>query len=193
MLAVSVAAVSLAVVPSTSAPAAGDGPTALTVTATADGRVTLQHRGGAPLAVTDLQVRVTVDGTPLRHQPPVPFVGARGFRGAPTGPFNRAGDGRWTAGERAGFVVAGTNAPELTRGSTVVVTVYDGARQVAAVETAVQASASSVSASSPSRSSPGTRATVVMARGVPGLRCWMWCSNSVNPASANIRSASASS
>lgn len=65
------------------------------VDATADpgGRVVLVHRGGDPLVVADLRIRVTVDGEPLRFQPPVPFVGARGFRGAPTGPFNRAGDG----------------------------------------------------------------------------------------------------
>ena len=191
VLAGGVAAVSLAVGPPS--PSAADGPTVLSATATADGRVTLRHRGGAPLSVPDLRLRITVDGTPLRHQPPVPFVGARGFRGAPSGPFNRAGDTRWTAGERAGVVVAGTNSPALTRGSTVGVTVYENDRRVAAVETTVQASASSVSGSSPSRSSLGTRATVVIARGVPGLRCWMWCSNSVNPASENIRSASASS
>lgn len=134
VLAASVAAATLAVAPATDA---SNGPTVLSATATTDGRLTLRHRGGAPLVAADLRVRVTVDGVALRHQPPVPFVGARGFRGAPTGPFNRAGDGVWTAGERAGVVVAGTNHPTLTRGSTVEVMVFENGRQVAVVETVV--------------------------------------------------------
>ncbi len=194
LLAASLAAATLAVSPP---PPSTGGPTVLSVTADASGRVELVHEGGAPLVVERLRVRIAVDGVGLAHQPPVPFVGARGFRGAPTGPFNSATDGQWTVGERAAVVVAETNQPTPSRGSTVTVTVYENGRQVAAVETAVQASASSVSESSFesswSVSSSGTRATVVIARGVPGFRCWMWWSNSVKPASENIRSASASS
>ncbi len=186
LLAGSLAAAALTVTPPTA-----EGPVAVTVTATDDGRVELRHLGGRTLSVDALELRVIVDGDPLAHQPPVPFVGAPGFRGAPSGPFNRAGDGAWSAGQRAAFVVAGTNRPPLTAGARLTVTVSENGRQVATAATTVQASASS---GSDSRSaSSGTRATVVMARGVPRWRCWMWCSNSSKPAASNIRSASSSS
>lgn len=57
-------------------------------------RVSLVHRGGDALSVAALRVEIAVDGEPLRYQPPVPFVGARGFRGAPAGPFNAVEIGR---------------------------------------------------------------------------------------------------
>lgn len=101
--------------------------------ATAD-RVTLVHRGGDTLAVTDLRVRVTVDGRPLAHQPPVPFFAAEGFESGPTGPFNVAADDRWTAGERASFALAGTNAPLLDPGARVTVRVYSDELKVAEVQ-----------------------------------------------------------
>lgn len=85
------------------------------------------HRGGETLDVRRLGLRVRVDGTPLDHQPSVPFFSASGFRPGPTGPFNSAADGDWTAGETASVIVAGTNDPELTVGSSVSVDVqYDG-------------------------------------------------------------------
>jgi flagellin-like protein len=87
--------------------------------ADADGQVVLRHRGGDDLAVADLRVRVAVDGRPLEHQPPVPFVGAAGFAGAPGGPFNAAGDGTWTAGERATLRIADTNDPQVEAGDRV--------------------------------------------------------------------------
>lgn len=172
--------------------------TVLDATADESGTVALVHRGGDTLSVSTLRVRLSVDGTSLRHQPPVPFVGAVGFDGAPSGPFNAAADGAWTAGERAAVRVAETNEPSLQPGRTVLVRVFEGENPVADVETTVQAStsASLVSASrfpSSVASSSGTRATVVIARGVPAFRCWMWCSNSVKPAAVNMRSASASS
>lgn len=114
-------------------PAAGDPSTvALEASANASAdRVTLVHRGGDTLAVEDLRVRVVVDGRPLAHQPPVPFFAAEGFQSGPTGPFNVAGDTRWTAGETASFVIAATNAPRLEPGVTVVVRIYRGKRIVA--------------------------------------------------------------
>jgi flagellin-like protein len=100
-------------------------------------RVACVHLAGDPLDVRELQVRVTVDGTPLDHQPPVPFFAARGFHGGPTGPFNRAADPRWTAGETAAFRVAGTNSPGLTPDARVVVTlVADGHTVARATATA---------------------------------------------------------
>ncbi|QCJ48526.1 type IV pilin [Haloprofundus sp. MHR1] len=99
---------------------------ALSLTATGE---TLQfvHRGGETLDVRRLELRVSVDGEPLEHHPPVPFFSASGFRPGPTGPFNSAADPEWRAGETASVAVAGTNDPELTVGSSVTVDVrYEG-------------------------------------------------------------------
>ncbi len=105
----------------------------LSVDADAD-RVALTHRGGDPLDVRELTVRVEVDGDPLARQPPVPFFAAAGFRGGPTGPFNPAADQTWDPGEAASFRIAATNDPELTPGATVVVSVYHDDRHVAELE-----------------------------------------------------------
>lgn len=94
-------------------------------------RLALAHEGGDQLAVADLRVRVSVDGVPLAHQPPVPFFVARGFRAGPTGPFNVASDGIWSAGETAGVRVASTNEPTLEPGVAVRVRIYAGDRPVA--------------------------------------------------------------
>lgn len=116
----------------------GDPPqVAFSVSADATGAVTLVHEGGDALAARALRVRIAVDGTLLRYQPPVPFVGARGFDGAPAGPFNARAAGRWTAGERAGFRVAGTNAPALVPGARLRVTVYADGHRVASAATRV--------------------------------------------------------
>lgn len=104
----------------------------------ADGdTVTLTHEAGRPLSVRRLELRVEVDGTPLRRQPPVPFFSARGFRPGPTGPFNVGSDGTWSVGERASFTVAGTNAPTLEEGRTVTVTVYGENRRLARLSAVV--------------------------------------------------------
>lgn len=110
--------------------------TALDASADAErGTVSVTHRGGDTLAIESLTVRIRLDGEPLRHQPPVPFVGAPGFRGAPSGPFNRADDGEWTAGETATLRLAGTNAPRLEPGSTVELRLYAGETRVAVAAT----------------------------------------------------------
>jgi len=88
-----------------------------------DGSIVLTHRGGDTLDVSELDVRIEVDGTALAEQPPVPFVGADGFDGTPTGPFNAESPDRWRAGGRAGVRLAGTNAPLLSAGSEVTVVV----------------------------------------------------------------------
>lgn len=84
---------------------------------------------GDPVDVADLTVAVAVDGRPLEHQPPVPFVGAMGFYDTPRGPFNaERGDSTWRTGERAGFRVASTNDPSIEPGAEVSVTLaVDGA------------------------------------------------------------------
>lgn len=110
------------------APLADRGATAAAVTLTVSGdTLAFVHRGGPPLDVADLRLVVSVDGTRLRHQPPVPFFAARGFRAGPTGPFNRGSDGRWSPGERATLTLAGTNRPAVDAGDTVTVRlVVDG-------------------------------------------------------------------
>jgi hypothetical protein len=67
-------------------------PTA-TFSASASGdRIELVHRGGEPLEVERLRLRISVDGEELARQPDVPFFSQRGFRPGPTGPFNTASD-----------------------------------------------------------------------------------------------------
>lgn len=101
------------------------GPTtslAVSVDASAD-RIELAHRGGDALDVTEMDVRVTVDGDELRHQPPVPFFAADGFESGPEGVVNSASSNRFRAGEQTSFVVASTNSPEIRNGVTVSVRV----------------------------------------------------------------------
>jgi FlaG/FlaF family flagellin (archaellin) len=102
----------------------------LSVDAGAD-RLALTHRAGAPLDVRELVVRISVAGTSLRHQPPVPFFAARGFRAGPTGPFNVGADPLWSAGETASLRLASTNAPGIDPGDRVVVRVAVDDRPVA--------------------------------------------------------------
>lgn len=97
-------------------------------------RLTLVHRGGDVLDVAALTIRVTIDGTPLDAQPPVPFFSAAGFYPGPTGPFNSAADQQWQAGERASVRLAGTNDPLISPNSTVVVTLSTDGSMVAEVE-----------------------------------------------------------
>lgn len=98
-------------------------------------RVSLIHRGGDALDVEDLRLHVAVAGTPLAHQPPVPFFAAEGFESGPTGPFNVGGNTRWTAGEVASFAIAGTNEPQLDSGARVTVRVYSDGSPVAELRT----------------------------------------------------------
>ena len=123
--------------------------------ATADGEIRVTHRGGEAVDPSTLRVRVRVDGRPLAEQPPVPFFAADGFESGPTGPFNSAHTGPWTAGETASLRVASTNRPTPEVGATVELRLYAGDHPIAALETTVQAtSAVSTSAvSSPPASS----------------------------------------
>ncbi|WP_435127385.1 type IV pilin [Halobaculum sp. D14] len=100
-----------------------------------DGAFLFTHRGGEALDARTLRVVVTIDGDPLTHQPPVPFFAATGFRSGPTGPFNAAGDPRWTAGETASFRVAGTNHPAVDAGSAVSVTLFVDGQPLASLST----------------------------------------------------------
>lgn len=103
-----------------------------------DDRISLVHEGGDALDASQLRLRVGVNGTPLTHQPPVPFFSAQGFVPGPSGPFNSASDPTWTAGEVASFEVAGTNGPALEPGDEVTVEVYRGESMVASLSAAVE-------------------------------------------------------
>lgn len=101
-----------------------DEPTSAAISLSVDAetdRVRFTHRGGDTLDVSHLSLSVTVDGTPLAEQPPVPFFAATGFVSGPTGPFNSGGDTRWRAGETAGFRLASTNSPTIDEGDQVTV------------------------------------------------------------------------
>ena len=103
------------------------------ITADRDGNeLMLTHHSGDPLDVTELTVRIFVDGDPLEKQPDVPFTGTSGFRGSPGGPFNHRSDPRWTAGETASLTIASTtNAPQPSAGSQVTIRIYSGNEPVA--------------------------------------------------------------
>ena len=97
--------------------------------------VVITHMTGDTIDVEALSVTIAINGTELRTQPPVPFVGAHGFDGAPDGPFNAKSDSTWAAGERAGVSIAGTNRPRLAAGDSVTVTLTVDGRLVATLET----------------------------------------------------------
>ena len=116
--------------------AAGPAPIAVSLELDGD-TISVTHEAGPDLRVSRVRLVVAVDGTPLDHQPPVPFFAARGFRAGPTGPFNVASDGVWTAGETGSIRVASTNRPEPEPGRTVSVTIYVGDERVAEVRGSV--------------------------------------------------------
>ncbi|APX00025.1 flagellin [Halobiforma lacisalsi AJ5] len=99
-----------------------DAPTMAAFELTIDGggsEITIEHATGDAIDVRELSLTVAVDGEELSEQPPVPFVGAVGFDGAPTGPFNAEASPHWRPGERASFRVAETNDPTIEVGDTV--------------------------------------------------------------------------
>ncbi|MDB2223921.1 type IV pilin [Halorubrum ezzemoulense] len=127
------------------AAAALDGPSAtvppsavLSLSAT-DDRIAIDHRGGDPIDVSAVTIRVSIDGEPLNEQPPLPFFSAAGFHPGPTGPFNAAGDDTLRVGETATFRVADTNDPTLEPGRTVTVDITADGQPIASLEASVEA------------------------------------------------------
>jgi len=100
--------------------------------------IALTHEGGDPLDVSTIDVAITVGGTPLDYQPPVPFFAATGFVSGPTGPFNSKTTGEWTAGETATLELATTNDPLLTADEPVAITVSDADTVLARLETTAE-------------------------------------------------------
>ncbi|WP_049927929.1 type IV pilin [Halopiger goleimassiliensis] len=99
------------------------------------GEITIEHVAGDAVDVRDLSVAIRVDGTALSSQPPVPFVGADGFDGAPGGAFNGEAAPQWRPGERVHLTVARTNDPVPESGDTVTVILSSDGRPVATLET----------------------------------------------------------
>ncbi len=118
VVAVTVAAAStvaaVAVDPGDPAPVAVVG-----ATASQSGEITLTHRAGEPLDPEELELKLSIDGEPLAHQPPVPFFAARGFAPGPTGAFNSAASDPLRPGGSTTFRIAPTNEPTPSAGSTV--------------------------------------------------------------------------
>jgi archaeal type IV pilus assembly protein PilA len=101
------------------------------------GTLAFDHIAGESIDVDALTVTVAIDEEPLSTQPPVPFVGADGFSGAPTGPFNAQSDQNWTSGDQATVTLASTNEPQIESGDAVTVTLaVDGQRLSTLEETA---------------------------------------------------------
>lgn len=114
-------------------------PVLLSVSATADdGRIEVVHEGGPSIDLRDVTMRIEVDGTPLEHQPPIPFFSATGFVPGPTGPFNSATDPVFEIGERASLSVAGTNSPSMASGVTLTVELFRDEARIAMAETRVR-------------------------------------------------------
>ncbi|MDR5656406.1 type IV pilin N-terminal domain-containing protein [Halodesulfurarchaeum sp. HSR-GB] len=109
----------------------------LSATATADGEITLTHEGGDSVDLSHASVHITVDGTPLAEQPPVPFFSTAGFEPGPTGPFNSAADSTWSVGEQASLTISGSNEPSLAVGDTVRVELVRDGRPLGSVSSSV--------------------------------------------------------
>ncbi len=98
---------------------------------TAEGEVLLTHEGGDPIDVREIRVQLSIDGTPLTHQPPVPFFSTTGYEAGPTGPFNSAADPTWDVGETASVTISESNTPAPESGDTLTVELYRDGRRLA--------------------------------------------------------------
>ena len=112
-------------------------PTATFDVAAEDDRITLSHEGGDAVDVHALRLRISVDGDPLTHQPPVPFFAAEGFHGGPRGAFNHETDDEWAVGETTTLRVAATNDPALEAGARLTVELFYGDHRFASLSTRV--------------------------------------------------------
>ena len=114
----------------------------ISATATQNGTIVLTHEGGQPVDVREISVVISVEGTRLAEQPPVPFFSAAGFEPGPTGPFNSAAEPRWTVGETTSLTIAGSNTPTPEPGDSVTVEILRGDRPLTRVQTTIPRDAS---------------------------------------------------
>lgn len=111
--------------------------TRVSAQATADGEVVLTHDGGDSIDVRELEVAISVDGTPLAEQPPVPFFSTTGFEPGPTGPFNSASDPEWRVGQTASVTISESNEPLPAAGDDLTVELYQNERKIGEAHTSV--------------------------------------------------------
>ncbi len=93
--------------------------------------ITLVHTGGDPIDLEEADIRISVDGTPLTHQPPVPYWNPDGFQGFPSGPFNPSSENTWESGERGTIRLDTDNEPLPNANATVEVAVIGEAGPIA--------------------------------------------------------------
>ncbi len=86
---------------------------------------TFFHRGGDTINVTDLDVRITIDGDPITHQPDLGPGSRKGLPSMPTGVFNPSTENDWSTGESGSLVLAKSNGgDDLEVGSLVTAEFY---------------------------------------------------------------------
>jgi FlaG/FlaF family flagellin (archaellin) len=93
--------------------------------------LSITHRGGDPIDLTETQLQVEIDGESLDTNPPIPFFAAKGFVSGPSGPFNRASPDTWRPGETGRVQIATTNDPQLRPDSTVTVRIISDGTEIA--------------------------------------------------------------
>lgn len=93
--------------------------------------LTLTHRGGDPINLTETTIHVDIDGRSLEANPPIPFFAAAGFESGPSGPFNAASPNTWRPGETGRVQIASTNDPQMSPGSTVTVRIVTDGTELA--------------------------------------------------------------
>lgn len=111
--------------------------TRISADASADGEVRLTHEGGDSIDVRDVRVKLSIAGTPLDYQPPVPFFSTRGFEPGPTGPFNSAATPEWSAGQTTSVTISETNAPDPEPGAELTIELYRDGRRFAQTSTSI--------------------------------------------------------
>lgn len=111
-----------------------DSPPTAAFEASVDGNsgvISITHRHGDELCLSEISMRIVVDGEPLDEQPPVPFFSAAGFESGPTGPFNSASPDTWQVGETGTMTIAGTNDPDIAPGDTVTIRIHTESATIA--------------------------------------------------------------
>lgn len=86
---------------------------------------TFYHRGGDTINVTNLDLRITIDGDSITHQPDLGPGSTKGLLSWPKGVFNRNTDNDWSTGESGSLVLAQSNGgDDLEVGSLVTAEFY---------------------------------------------------------------------
>ena len=100
---------------------------------TSENNITLVHTSGDDIPVDYLDLRITIDGVPMKYQPPVPFDSATGFSTGPSGPLHAWGDDTWSPQQESVIHLAGSNEPLPDPDSTVEVSITYDDRPIAEI------------------------------------------------------------